>query len=332
MFPFLKNKSILITGGTGSFGKKAVHFLLNNTDTKKIIILSRDEQKHHRFNIELNEKQRSKVRFFIGDIRDYGRVQMACKDVDYIIHAAAMKHVYLSEYNPNEAISSNIIGTQNLIRASIENNCKKMILLSTDKAVEPINLYGATKLCAEKIVIASNSYSSRQTTRFAVVRYGNVIASEGSVIQKFLQDKKDNKKYFNVTSREMTRFWINFDKAVNFVFSSLNTSKGGEIFIPKMVNFKITDIARSIDIKKKVKFTGSIIGEKDYEKLITEYESLRCIILKDRYIIYPDKEFIFWDQKNNNFQEKFNKKKFSYQSNHNLITDINKIKKILKLN
>ena len=239
MFPFLKNKSVLITGGTGSFGKKAVHFLLKNTDTKKIIILSRDEQKHHRFNIELNEKQRSKVRFFIGDIRDYGRVKMACKDVDYIIHAAAMKHVYLSEYNPNEAISSNIIGTQNLIRASIENNCKKMILLSTDKAVEPINLYGATKLCAEKIVIASNSYSSRQTTRFAVVRYGNVIASEGSVIQKFLNDKKNNKNYFNVTSREMTRFWINFDAAVKFVFNSLNTSKGEKYLSQKWLILKL---------------------------------------------------------------------------------------------
>ncbi|WP_440635243.1 polysaccharide biosynthesis protein [Candidatus Pelagibacter sp. HIMB1746] len=331
MFKFLNKKVVLITGGTGSFGKKAVNFLLNKTKIKKIIILSRDEQKHHKFNLTLPPKNRLKVRFFIGDIRDYERVKMACNEVDYIIHAAAMKHVYLSEYNPNEAISSNILGTQNIIKAAIENRCKKMILLSTDKAVEPINLYGASKLCAEKIVIASNAYSSKQITRFAVVRYGNVIASEGSVIQRFLEIKKNKEKFFNVTSENMTRFWINFDKAVNFVFNSLNECKGGEIYVPKMENFKITDIAKSIDPKKKIKFIGSTVGEKDYEKLITEYESLRCVISKNKFVIYPDKEFIFWDQKNKNYNLVFNKKKFSYSSDKNIIINKKKIKNILQI-
>ena len=237
MKKFYKNKTLLITGGTGSFGQRMVRYLLKNFDLKKIIIFSRDEQKHHRIINSLNDKQKRKVRFFIGDVRDYERIKLALKNVDYVIHAAAMKHVYLSEYNPNEVIQTNVIGSQNVLNASIENKCKKTILLSSDKAVEPINIYGATKLCAEKVFIAGNSYAGSQDTKFAIVRYGNVVASEGSVVQKF---QKEN-KVFEITDKEMTRFWINFDKAIEFVLMALKNFKGSEIYVPEMENFKILD-------------------------------------------------------------------------------------------
>jgi UDP-N-acetylglucosamine 4,6-dehydratase len=326
---FYRNKTILITGGTGSFGKRAVKHLLNNYELKKIIIFSRDEQKHHRFNMELNNSERKKVRFFLGDVRDKERLIRATKNVNYIIHAAAMKHVYLAEYNPNEAIKTNIIGTQNVIDSSLYNNCDKMILLSTDKAVEPINLYGATKLAAEKIVISSNSYASSNKTRFSIVRYGNVIGSEGSVIQKFKQIASEKSSNFEITSEEMTRFWINFEDAIQFVLKSLKNSEGGEIFIPKMLNFKITDIARALNPNKKIKFIGTYPGEKNNEKLITEYESLRLKKFKDYFIIYPEKNFVFWDNTKKNKIKNLNKIKFEYKSDQKIIINPKIIKKTI---
>lgn len=324
MKKFYKNKTLLITGGTGSFGQRMVRYLLKNFDLKKIIIFSRDEQKHHRIINSLNDKQKRKVRFFIGDVRDYERIKLALKSVDYVIHAAAMKHVYLSEYNPNEVIQTNVIGSQNVLNASIENKCKKTILLSSDKAVEPINIYGATKLCAEKVFIAGNSYAGSQDTKFAIVRYGNVVASEGSVVQKF---QKEN-KVFEITDKEMTRFWINFDKAIEFVLMALKNFKGSEIYVPEMENFKILDLAKAINSKLRIKYTGKKPGEKLHETLITREESKRIKKFRNYFIIFPE-------QKNklilNNFKSKINNsnKTFEYKSNQSLIKDLRKIRKIV---
>jgi|TARA_B110000238_G_scaffold197279_1_gene239538 UDP-N-acetylglucosamine 4,6-dehydratase len=319
-----KNKTILITGGTGSFGKRMLTHLLKNFEFKKIIIFSRDEQKHHRLLNTLENKQKNKVRFFIGDVRDYERVKLALKNVDFVIHAAAMKHVYLSEYNPHEVIKTNITGTQNVLNAAIENKCKKTILLSSDKAVEPINIYGATKLCAEKIFIAGNNYSGVQDTKFAIVRYGNVIASEGSVIQKFQKEKK----IFEVTDKEMTRFWINFDEAIKFVLMALSNFKGAEIYVPKMKNFKIIDLTKAINPKLKVKITGKKPGEKIHETLITEEESKRIKEFNDYFIIYPEENFKL---KYSNLKKEAKKtgKTFEYKSNQLLIKDLATIKKIV---
>ena len=324
MKKFYKNKTLLITGGTGSFGQRMVGYLLKNFDLKKIIIFSRDEQKHHRIINSLNDKQKRKVRFFIGDVRDYERIKLALKNVDYVIHAAAMKHVYLSEYNPNEVIQTNVVGSQNVLNASIENKCKKTILLSSDKAVEPINIYGATKLCAEKVFIAGNSYAGSQDTKFAIVRYGNVVASEGSVVQKF---QKEN-KVFEITDKEMTRFWINFDKAIEFVLMALKNFKGSEIYVPEMENFKILDLAKAINSKLRIKYTGKKPGEKLHETLITREESKRIKKFRNYFIIFPE-------QKNelilNNFKSKINNsnKTFEYKSNQSLIKDLRKIRKIV---
>jgi len=319
-----KNKTILITGGTGSFGKRMLTYLLRSFEFKKIIIFSRDEQKHHRLLNTLENKQKSKVRFFIGDVRDYERVKLALKNVDFVIHAAAMKHVYLSEYNPHEVIKTNITGTQNILNASIENKCKKTILLSSDKAVEPINIYGATKLCAEKIFIAGNNYSGVQDTKFAIVRYGNVIASEGSVIQKFQKEKK----IFEVTDKEMTRFWINFDEAIKFVLMALSSFKGAEIYVPKMKNFKIMDLTKAINPKIKVKITGKKPGEKIHETLITEEESKRIKEFNDYFIIYPEENYKL-KYSNLKKDKKITRKTFEYKSNQLLIKDLTKIKKII---
>ncbi len=326
MKSFFKNKTILITGGTGSFGKKMLSYLLKNFELKKIIIFSRDEQKHHRLLNSLENKQKDKVRFFIGDVRDYERVKLALKNVDYVIHAAAMKHVYLSEYNPHEVIRTNIIGSQNILNASIENKCKKTILLSSDKAVEPINIYGATKLCAEKIFIAGNIYSGKQNTKFAIVRYGNVVASEGSVIQKFQKEKK----LFEVTDKEMTRFWINFDKAIKFVLMALCNFKGAEIYVPKMKNFRIIDLTKAINSKIKVKITGKKPGEKIHETLITVEESKRVKEFNDHFIIYPEENFKL--KYSNLIKKNYNNNKtFEYKSNQSLIKNLNEIKKIVSL-
>lgn len=324
MKKFYKNKTLLITGGTGSFGQRMVKYLLKNFDLKKIIIFSRDEQKHHRIIDSLNDKHKRKLRFFIGDVRDYERIKLALKNVDYVIHAAAMKHVYLSEYNPNEVIQTNIIGSQNVLNASIENKCKKTILLSSDKAVEPINIYGATKLCAEKVFIAGNSYAGSQDTKFAIVRYGNVVASEGSVIQKF---QKEN-KMFEITDKEMTRFWINFDKAIEFVLMALKNFKGSEIYVPEMENFKILDLARAINPRLRIKYTGKKPGEKLHETLITREESKRIKKFKNYFIIYPEqKHKLILDS----FKTKINdvNKTFEYRSNQSLIRDLRKIRKIV---
>ena len=235
------NKVILVTGGTGSFGKEFIRFVIKNYKFKKIIIFSRDELKQHEFRISLSDKELKKVRFFIGDIRDKNRLKMAMQDVNILVHAAALKQVPTIEYNPFEAVKTNIYGAQNIIEASLETKVEKVIALSTDKASSPINVYGATKLTSDKLFISANNYSGIKNIKFSVVRYGNVFGSRGSVIPIFLNVKNNN---YNITDVNMTRFNITLEEGVKFVIFSLKNMIGGEIFVPKLKSYKITDLVK----------------------------------------------------------------------------------------
>ncbi len=280
---FLKSQNILITGGTGTFGQEITNYLLKNVNIKKLVIFSRDENKQFEMSKRLISKQ--KVRFFIGDVRDEARLMTALRDIDYVIHAAAMKHVPASEYNPGECIKTNVDGSQSVVAAAIERKVKKVIALSTDKACNPINLYGATKLCAEKIFINANQYTN--FTKFSVVRYGNVIGSRGSVIPYF-QNLLEQKKILPLTSKEMTRFFIPIQDALTFVLSSLFRSKGGEIFIPKMHSIKMLDLINLLNPKAKIKVTGIRPGEKLHESLFSIDESRSINQDKNSFIIYSE--------------------------------------------
>jgi UDP-N-acetylglucosamine 4,6-dehydratase len=285
--PNLNNKSILITGGTGSFGKHFVKKIITNYKPKRLVIFSRDELKQYDMSNDINEKKNSFVRFFLGDLRDKDRLKTAFKDIDIVIHAAALKQVESSEYNPYECIKTNIIGSQNVITASFENGIKKVIFISTDKAANPINLYGATKLAAEKLFIAANNIKGKNETNFSVVRYGNVIGSRGSVIPFFINCKKQKKKFAPITHRDMTRFLISLDNGVNFVLSSLGLMNGGEIFVPKIPSVRIVDLAKLILPNHKIKIIGIRKGEKLDEVLISKDESSQLFESDDRYIIEP---------------------------------------------
>ena len=252
----LNNKNILITGGTGSFGKKFLQTLIKKYLPKKIVIFSRDEQKQYTLQKKLKSK---KIRFFIGDVRDKDRFLYASRGMDVVIHAAAMKHVDIAEYNPMEAIKTNILGAQNVIESCIENNVKKVIALSTDKASSPINLYGATKLTSDKLFVAANNYKGKKDIKFSVVRYGNVMGSKGSVIPLFLSQKKDNT--FTITDKKMTRFNITLEDGVNFVVQVLKIMQGGEIFIPKIPSLNVVDIPKAISTNPKIEFIGIRPGE-----------------------------------------------------------------------
>ena len=260
-----KNKTVLVTGGTGSFGTKFIEKLLKVNNTKKIIIFSRDEVKQYHLSEKLS-KFKNKLRFFLGDVRDYERVVTATRGVDIVVHAAALKQVPAAEYNPTEAIKTNIKGAENLINASILNKVQKLIALSTDKAANPINLYGATKLVSDKLFVAANNLSGKNNTLFSVVRYGNVSGSRGSVIPLFSKIYKEN-GIFTLTHKEMTRFWITLDQGIEFVFNSLNIMKGGEIFVPKIPSVKLIDLINSFKKNAKVEIIGIRPGEKLHEKL-----------------------------------------------------------------
>lgn len=326
----LKNKKFLITGGTGSFGTAFIKYLLKNFNPSKVIIFSRDELKQSEFQEELrdNFKNFDKVRFFIGDVRDYKRLLLASKNVDFIIHAAALKQVPTIEYNPFEAIKTNIYGAQNVIQVAIENNIKKVIALSTDKASAPINLYGATKLASDKLFISANNIVGDQDIRFSVVRYGNVFGSRGSIVPLF--DKFKNKDYFPITHKDMTRFHITLGDGVNFVLRSLSIMLGGEIFIPKLRSIKITDIAKAINPQKKIKIIGIREGEKIHEDMITESESRHTIIYKNYFVIasesklqkYPIEKIAKLTKGN------ISKNKFIYSSNSE--NDYLSLKEIVK--
>lgn len=295
----LNNKTILITGGTGSFGKKFLEMILNNYNPHRIIIYSRDEYKQSVMKSEYSKKyDMSKVRFFIGDVRDKDRLYRAFEGVDYVIHAAAMKQVPTCEYNPFEAIKTNIHGAQNVIDAAIDRRVKKVVALSTDKAVNPINLYGGTKLVSDKLFIAANAYSKISGTVFSVVRYGNVAGSRGSIIPIFDNLIKKGEKELPITDTKMTRFWITLEQGVNLVFKALNESMGGETYISKIPSFKITDLAEAMLPGAKIKEIGIREGEKLHEVMVTKDDYRNTYEFDKHYIIYPN--FEWWDATRNN--------------------------------
>lgn len=314
-FSSLKNKVVLVTGGTGSFGKSFTKFLLENISIKKLIVFSRDEQKHFKMMSEI--KNQKKVRFFVGDIRDYQRLLLATKEVDIIIHAAAMKHVPIAEYNPMECVKTNIDGTNNVIIAAIQNKVEKVLAISTDKAVNPINLYGSTKLAADKLMIAANNLSGNAKTIFSIVRYGNIISSEGSVIPKFKQMIADGNKVLPLTHKEMTRFLMNLNDAIHFVLFSLINMKGGEILIPKLPSVRIVDIIKVLGCKPNE--IGVRPGEKIFETLCPNETCADTIEFKNFFCIKPNLVFSsksnFFNYKNE--KGKFVNKDFSYDSNNN---------------
>ena len=278
----LTNKSVLVTGGTGSFGKSMVKKLLQDDQVRKVIVYSRDELKQFEMRSVFDS---SKLRYFLGDVRDLQRLKQATDDVDVIIHAAAIKQIPAAEYNPMEAIKTNINGAENVITAAIDNGVQKVIALSTDKAANPANLYGATKLCSDKLMVAGNVLAGKHPTRFSVVRYGNVLGSRGSVIPFF----KDQKKVgiIPITDVRMTRFWLTIDEGVNFVLDRLSQMQGGEIFVPKIPSFKVVDVAQVVAPNVPIDIIGIRPGEKLHEVMITEDDSLFTFEFKDFYAILP---------------------------------------------
>jgi UDP-N-acetylglucosamine 4,6-dehydratase len=280
------NKNVLITGGTGSFGKKYTEIILKNYSPNKIIIYSRDELKQYEMAQVFNDKC---MRYFIGDVRDKNRLKKAMEDVDYVIHAAALKHVPVAEYNPMECIKTNINGAQNVIECAIENEVEKVIALSTDKAAAPINLYGATKLASDKLFIAANNLVGKRKTRFSVVRYGNVIGSRGSVVPFFVKLIKQGNKRLPITHKEMTRFLITLEQGVKFVLKNFERMQGGEIFVPKIPSMKMVDLAKALCPDCELEEIGIRPGEKLHEVMITKDD--RCIEFSDHFVIKPTIQF-----------------------------------------
>ena len=324
------SKCYLITGGTGSFGKAFIKKIISNKEIGRIVIFSRDEAKQFYMSQEFNGN--SKLRFFLGDIRDPERVLRAMKGIDVVVHAAALKQVPAAEYNPTEFIKTNIIGAENIIKASIELKTKKIIALSTDKASSPINLYGATKLVSDKLFTTANNILGSQDTKFSVVRYGNVINSRGSVIPFFRDLVNKGKKTMPITHKEMTRFLITLPQGVDFVLQCLKIMKGGEIFIPKIPSCKIIDVVKAIDKGLNLKIIGIRPGEKIHEQLFSADESNKCIEFKNFYLIEPNFTF--------NRNLKYNKisklkgkkveKNFEYNSyNNKKKLSIKEIKKLI---
>lgn len=306
------NKTILITGGTGSFGKKFAKIILDEYKPHKLIIYSRDELKQ----LEMRQmfSGYDNIRFFIGDIRDKERLWRAFDGVDFVIHSAALKQVPAMEYNPTEAVKTNIIGAMNVIEVSLDRKVNKVIALSTDKACNPINLYGATKLCSDKLFVAANSYSGFDGTRFSIVRYGNVVGSRGSVVPFFLGKRNDG--IIPVTHPEMTRFWITLKQGVRFVIKSFEYMKGGEIFVPKIPSMRILDLAKAVGPDCKIEIIGIRPGEKLHEIMIAKDDARRTLEFDDHYLIKP--EFTWWlDEKLYKDGGKPVEEGFSYKSNKN---------------
>mgnify|MGYP002700111031 CR=1 FL=1 len=281
-------QTILITGGTGSFGKQYTKTLLDRYNPKKIIIFSRDELKQYEMQQEFNQEP---MRYFIGDVRDRERLMQACNGVDYIIHAAAMKHVPAAEYNPTECIKTNINGAENVIHAAIQKNVKKVIALSTDKAANPVNLYGATKLCSDKLFVAANNMVGGEVPRFSVVRYGNVVGSRGSVVPFFRKLIAEGADSLPITDNNMTRFWITLQQGVDFVIKNFSRMKGGEIFVPKIPSVTMLDLAKAIDPNIGTHEIGIRPGEKLHEKMCPKDDSYRTIEFDDHYVISPSIQF-----------------------------------------
>ena len=308
-------KSILITGGTGSFGKRFAKRILSEYDPKKIIIFSRDEYKQYVMRKEFVDHDK-KLRFFIGDVRDRDRLYRALEDVDIVIHAAALKHVPVAEYNPIEAINTNIIGARNVVDVSLDRGVERIVALSTDKACNPINLYGATKLVSDKLFVSANAYSGKKKTRFSVVRYGNVAGSRGSVVPFFKDLINGGAKELPITDMRMTRFWITLDQGVDLVFRAIKEARGGEIYVSKIPSVKVTDVARAISDDVILKEVGIREGEKLHEVMITEEDSRLTYDFGDHYIIYPHFD---WCNPKYHFKEGGHKvgDQFRYSSDNN---------------
>ncbi len=282
----LNNKSILITGGTGSLGKELTKTILENwPDVKRLVIYSRDEQKQFQMAQEFPESKYPAIRYFIGDVRDLERLKRAFNDIDYVIHAAAMKHVHIAEYNPDECVKTNIGGAENVIKACLSSNVTRVVALSTDKACAPINLYGATKLTSDKLFIAANNIKGKQNIKFSVVRYGNVMGSNGSVIPFFMNKKQEG--ILPITDPNMTRFNISLKGGVDMVLHALDEAWGGELFVPKIPSYKITDVAEAIGPNCKQEIVGIRPGEKIHEEMITASDSFTTYDLGKYYVILP---------------------------------------------
>lgn len=319
-----KNQVILVTGGTGSFGKKFIKILQEEKQPKKIIVFSRDELKQHE--MQVGGYNQDNLRYFIGDIRDRERLVRALHGVDIVVHAAALKQVPACEYNPMEAIKTNIMGTANVVEAALDAGVKKVLTVSTDKAVSPANLYGATKLAAEKLTIQSNAYAGGSATRFACVRYGNVVGSRGSVVPLFLKQRSNGQ--VTITDDRMTRFWLSLDQGVRFVIHCIEEMEGGEVFIPKIPSTKVTDLAKAIAPDAKLNIIGIRPGEKLHEMLISEDEARNTVELDTMYVVQPAEATWFgysWQDKGKSLKEGF-----SYSSDNNTEwLDVEGIKKYI---
>lgn len=284
----LSGKSILITGGTGSFGKMFTKLILSrHPKVKRLVILSRDEQKHFQMAQEFSETEYPQIRYFIGDVRDRKRLERAFEGIDIVIHAAAMKHVHLAEYNPMECVKTNINGAENVIDAALKTGVKNVVALSTDKAAAPINLYGATKLASDKLFIAANNIKGNRDIKFSVVRYGNVMGSNGSVMPFFLKKKQSGVTFLPITDAEMTRFNISLEDGCEMVFYAIEKAWGGEVFVPKIPSYKITDVATAIAPELEQKIVGIRPGEKVHEQMITASDSYNTLDLGKYYAILP---------------------------------------------
>ena len=322
---FLKNKTLLITGGTGSFGKALLEKIIkSHKDIKKLIIFSRDELKQFEMSQTFDQKKYKFLRFFIGDIRDSQRLERALEGVDYVVHAAALKQVVTSEYNPFETIKTNVIGSQNLIEACLNKSVGKVIALSTDKASSPVNLYGATKLCSDKLFISANAIKGKRDIIFSVVRYGNVMGSRGSVIPVFNEQKKN--KILTITDKRMTRFSLPIEESVDLVLYAIKNAAGGEIFVPKISSFRVLDLAKAICDKCTIKVIGIRPGEKLHEELISSHDSINTLDIGKYYVITDCSEKLI------NFYKK--QKKVPLNFNYNSLTNtmylsVKKIKDLL---
>ena len=284
-----KKQVVLVTGGTGSFGKKFVEIMLKDFKPKKIIIYSRDELKQ--YEMQASGFNHPSMRYFIGDVRDRERLLRAMQGVDVVIHAAALKQVPACEYNPMEAVKTNIMGTSNVVEAALDAGVKKVMALSTDKAVNPVNLYGATKLAAEKLTIQSNAYAAGSATRYSCVRYGNVVGSRGSVVPAFLKQRESGK--VTITDDRMTRFWLSLEQGVRFVITCIEQMEGGEVFVPKIPSMKVVDLAKAIAPNANVNIIGIRPGEKLHEVLISEDEARNTVELETMFVVQPAEAFWF---------------------------------------
>ena len=318
------DKVVLITGGTGSFGKKFIQVMLKEYHPEKIIIYSRDELKQYEMqNSGINDPR---LRYFIGDVRDLDRMKRAFQGVDIVVHAAALKQVPACEYNPFEAVKTNILGTENVIDAALDMGVKKVLAISTDKAVNPVNLYGVTKLAAEKLVIQSNSYAGGRETRLSCVRYGNVVGSRGSVVPVFLKQRASGR--LTVTDERMTRFWISLEQGVHFVIRCIEQMHGGEVFVPKIPSMKVKDLAAAVAPEAEIAYTGIRPGEKLHEVLISEDEARNTVEFDDMFIVQPSGTTWFgrdWEKLGKKLPDDYH-----YSSNNNTEwLDLEGIKKMI---